>query len=51
MPNSLLEISKISFREEFSSQIYNSYDVRSKQNGLLMIYKIYLKIFTIFNDL
>jgi hypothetical protein len=51
MPNSLLEISKVSFREEFSSQIYNSYDARSKQNGLLMIYRIYLKRFTIFNDL
>jgi hypothetical protein len=34
MPNSLLKISKVTFREEFSSQICNSYDVRSKQNGL-----------------
>jgi hypothetical protein len=51
MPNSLVEISKISFREEFSSQIDNSYDARSKQNGLPMIYRIYLKSFTIFNDL
>jgi hypothetical protein len=51
MPNSLLEISKISFGEEFSYQIYNSYDARSKQNGLLMIYRIYLQSFTIFNDL
>jgi hypothetical protein len=51
MPNSLLEISKVSFREEFSSQIYNSYDVRSKQNGLLVIYRIYVKSFMIFSDL
>jgi hypothetical protein len=51
MPNILLEISKVSFREEFSSQIYNSYDAKSKQNGLLLIYRIYLKSFTIFNDL
>jgi hypothetical protein len=51
MPNSLLEISKVSFWEEFLSQIYNSYDVRSKQNGLLMIYRIYLKSFMILSDL
>jgi hypothetical protein len=51
MPNSLLEISKVSFREEFSSQIYNSYDVGSKQNGLLVIYRIYLKSFMIFSGL
>jgi hypothetical protein len=51
MPNGLLKISKVSFREEFSSQIYNSYDARSKQSGLLMIYRIYLKSFMIFSDL
>jgi hypothetical protein len=51
MPNNLLKISKVSFREEFSFQIYNRYDVRSKQNGLLMIYRIYLKSFMIFSDL
>jgi hypothetical protein len=51
MSNTLLEISKVSFREEFSSQIYNSYDVRSKQNGLLIICRIYLKSFMIFSDL
>jgi hypothetical protein len=36
--------------QRISSQIYNNYDARSKQNGLLMIYRIYLKSFTIFND-
>jgi hypothetical protein len=51
MLNSLLKISKVSFREEFQFEICNTYDIRSQQNGLLMIYEIYLKSFMIFNDL
>jgi hypothetical protein len=51
MPNNLLEKLKISFREDFSFKICNDYDARSKQNGLIMIYKIYLKSFMIFNHL
>jgi hypothetical protein len=42
---------KISFREDFSFKICNGYDARSKQNGLIMIYRIYLKSFMIFNHL
>jgi hypothetical protein len=51
MPNSLLEKLKISSREDFSFKICNGYDARSKQNGLIMIYRIYLKSFMIFNHL
>jgi hypothetical protein len=42
---------KISFREDFLFKICNGYDARSKQNGLIMIYRIYLKSFMIFNHL
>jgi hypothetical protein len=51
MPNSLPEFAKVSFREVFSFEICNSYDVSSKQNGLFKIYRIYLKSFMIFSDL
>jgi hypothetical protein len=51
MPNSLLKISKVWFREEFHFEICNSYDARPKQNGLLMIYGIYVKSIMIFNYL
>jgi hypothetical protein len=37
MSNSLPEISKVSFWEEFSFQFYNSHDSDFKQNGLPMI--------------
>jgi hypothetical protein len=36
--------------EEFSFEICNKHDSKSKQNGSLMIYKIYLKSVMIFND-
>jgi hypothetical protein len=42
---------KISFREDFSFKICNGNDARSKQNGLIMIYRIYLKSFMIFSSL
>jgi hypothetical protein len=51
MPNNLPEFAKISFREEFSFQICNSYDVSSKQNGLFKIHRIYLKNLIFFSDL
>jgi hypothetical protein len=51
MPNRLIEFAKVSFREEFSFEICNNYDVSSKQNGLFKIYRIYLKSFIFFSDL
>jgi hypothetical protein len=51
MQNSLPEFAKVSFREEFSFEICNSYDVSPKQNGLFKIYRIYLKSFMLFSDL
>jgi hypothetical protein len=47
----LTRISKVSFREDFSFKNCNGYDARSKENGLIMIYRIYLKSFMIFSNL
>jgi hypothetical protein len=49
MPNRLPKFAEVSFWEEFSFEICNSYDVRSKQNELFKIYRIYLKSFMLFS--
>jgi hypothetical protein len=51
MSNSLPEISKVSFWEEFSFQFYNSYVSNFKQNGFPMIYSINTNFNGIFGGL
>jgi hypothetical protein len=51
MSNSLPEISKISFWEEFSFQFYNSYDSNFKQNRFSSMHFIFVKDFIIFGGL
>jgi hypothetical protein len=51
MSNSLPEISKVSFWEEFSFQFYNSYDSNFKQNGFSLMHFIFEKDFIIFGGL